>query len=384
MAMQGAKDQARPHWVVRRRARGRRPARRRVGSALARGPAAAPVGEFPGLPGHATSRRSHVLSGALSVLLHAGLVGGLVLFAWLAPPELVEEILPLELVNEPLPESSPAPAPRAIAESRGAFAPAPQAFKAQIENPSVAARAVPTLPAEALELDAVSSVAAPTDVKRQVIAAEQVSAVRSIAAATVSPVAVAPVAPALRGPIDLQAPAGPSVGPRAVATGGDTAGFAAPGALGTGSSVREGIASDRDVAGSATGPRLASVNTRVGEGLRGAGPGGEGTGQGVSFEECTKRPEVQAYLEQVHQRMYARWILPAQTPPNQSIRLRFRLDPSGSATNVRFLEAPNQLLGESAVQALRAASPFPPMPERARCLAQDSLTAIFRNPVGAS
>jgi hypothetical protein len=311
-------------------------------------------------------------------------MGALLLFAWLAPPKLVEEILPLELVNEPLPESSPAPAPRAIAEARGVFKPPPQAFKAQIENPSVAARAVPTLPAEAVELDAVSSVVAPTDVKRQVIAAEHVSAVKSLAAATVSPVAVAPVAPALRGPIDLQAPAGPSVGPRAVATGGDTAGFAAPGALGTGSSVREGIASDRDVAGSASGPRLASVNTRVGEGLRGAGPGGEGTGQGVSFEECEARPEVQAYYAQIKQRVLARWVLPPDTPSNQSVQLKFRLDPSGSASQVKFEAAPNARLGESAADALRAASPFPPMNDRVRCLANTPLLATFTNPSGTS
>lgn len=375
--MQGSTKQARPHWVIRRRPRGRRPARRRVGTALARGPLAAPAGEFPGLHGHTGSRRSQLVSGALSLLFHAGVLGSLVLFAWLAPPELVEELLPLELVREPLPESSPAPAPRAIAESRGAFAPAPQAFKAQIENPSVAARAVPTLPAEALELDAVSSVAAPTDVKRQVIAAEQVSAVRSIAAATVSPVAVAPVAPALRGPIDLQAPSGPSVGPRAVATGGDTTGFAAPGALGTGSSVREGIDSDRDVAGSATGPRLASVNTRVGEGLRGAGPGGSGTGLGVSFEECNARPEVSAYIGLMKDRVYSRWVLPAETGGDQKVVLSFRLDISGSTSSVEFLQAPNPQLGQSAANAMRAASPFPPLPERARCLSDSPIRATF-------
>jgi hypothetical protein len=385
MTMRGATNQSEAHWVIRRRARGRPKPRRRLGVALARGPLAATgAGDFPGLHVHTGSQRSQAISAAVSVLGHAGAIGLLALFAWLAPPELVEELLPLDLVNEPLPESSPAPAPRAIAEARGAFAPAPQAFRAQIENPHVAARAVPTLPAEALELEAVSSVAAPTDVKRQVIAAEQVSAVRSIAAATVSPVALAPIAPALRGPIEVQAPAGPSVGPRAVAAAGDSAGFAAPEALGTGSSVREGIASDRDVAGSATGPRLASVNTRVGEGLRGAGPGGTGTGLGVSFEECTARPEVQAYMEQVRLRMLSRWVLPPDTPSNQEVKLQFRLDPSGSSSQVKFVVAPNPTLGESAAAALRAASPFPPMPERVRCLSESPLTGTFTNPTGTS
>ncbi len=382
--MQRATGQARPQWVVRRRPRGAARPRRCVGVALQRGPLGAPTAPFPGSHAHTASGRTQAVSGALSLLFHASLVGALVLFAWLAPPELVEQILPLELVNEPVPESSPAPAPRAIAESRAAFAPAPQAFRAQIVNPSVAARAVPTLPAEALELDAVASVAVPTEVKRQVIAAEHVSAVRSIAAASVAPVALAPVAPALRGPIEVQAPAGPSVGPRAVATGGATSGLAAPGALGTGSSVRDGIASDRDVAGSATGPRLASVNTRVGEGLQGAGPGGTGTGLGVSFEECNARPEVQTYMEQVRVRMLTRWVLPPETPSNQRVQLKFRLDPAGSASQVQFVAAPSATLGESAAAALRAASPFPPMPDRVRCLSESPLIGTFTNPTGTS
>jgi TonB family protein len=104
----------------------------------------------------------------------------------------------------------------------------------------------------------------------------------------------------------------------------------------------------------------------------------------VSFEECTARPEVSAYIEQVRQRMLARWVLPPETPANQRVRLRFRLDPAGSATNVEFVDAPNRGLGESAAQALRSASPFPPMTDRVRCLTDDLLTATFTNPTGTS
>jgi TonB family protein len=216
------------------------------------------------------------------------------------------------------------------------------------------------------------------------IEAEHVSAVRSVAAATTSPVAVAPVAPALRGPLEVQAPVGPSVGPRAVAGGGDSMGLAAPGALGTGSSVREGVASDRDVAGSASGPRLASVNTRVGDSLWGAGPGGSGDGLGVSFEDCTARAEVQTYMEQVRQRMISRWVIPPDVPSNQSVTLQFKLDAAGSATQVRLVRSDDERLGVSAVDALRSASPFPPMSERVRCLARDRLVATFMNPLAGS
>jgi TonB family protein len=141
--------------------------------------------------------------------------------------------------------------------------------------------------------------------------------------------------------------------------------------------VREGIASDRDVAGSATGPRLASVNTRVGEGLRGAGPGGTGTGLGVSFEECNARPEVGAYIGLMKDRVYSRWVLPPETGNDQKVVLRFRLDVSGSTSSVEFLQAPNSQLGQSAANAMRAASPFPPLPERARCLSESPINATF-------
>jgi hypothetical protein len=337
------------------------------------------VADFPSLPQH-SSGRANAVSGAISIGLHVGILGALMLIAWLAPPELVEELLPVELVR---PDKSPAPAPRAIAEHSAAYAPAPQAVAPQIVNPDVVARAQPTVAAEALQFDSVSPVAAPTEVSRRVVQTQHVQAMRSVTAATTSPVAVAPVAPALRGPLEVTAPVGPSVGPRAV-TGGDTVGLAAPGALGTGSSVKSGIASDRDVAGAATGPRLANVNTRVGESLWGAGPGGDGTGSGVGFEECEKRPEVQAYMAQVYQRVISRWVLPPDTPPNRRVVLKFKLDIAGSATNVQLVSADNPILGKSAASALRSAAPFPPMSDPVRCLTRTPLRATFQNPTGAS
>jgi hypothetical protein len=305
------------------------------------------VADFPSLPQH-SSGRANAVSGAISIGLHVGILGALMLIAWLAPPELVEELLPVELVR---PDKSPAPAPRAIAEHSAAYAPAPQAVAPQIVNPDVVARAQPTVAAEALQFDSVSPVAAPTEVSRRVVQTQHVQAMRSVTAATTSPVAVAPVAPALRGPLEVTAPVGPSVGPRAV-TGGDTVGLAA--------------------------------NTRVGESLWGAGPGGDGTGSGVGFEECEKRPEVQAYMAQVYQRVISRWVLPPDTPPNRRVVLKFKLDIAGSATNVQLVSADNPILGKSAASALRSAAPFPPMSDPVRCLTRTPLRATFQNPTGAS
>jgi TonB family protein len=60
--------------------------------------------------------------------------------------------------------------------------------------------------------------------------------------------------------------------------------------------------------------------------------------------------------------------------------LRFSIDPAGTASRVELVSAPDSRLGESAVTALRSASPFDPMPDRVRCLAGSPLVATFRNP----
>jgi len=61
--------------------------------------------------------------------------------------------------------------------------------------------------------------------------------------------------------------------------------------LGSGSSVREGIASNRDVLGSRDGAPLANVNTRVGQGfMRGDGGNGTGGDGGGNFDDCVEAP----------------------------------------------------------------------------------------------
>jgi hypothetical protein len=78
--------------------------------------------------------------------------------------------------------------------------------------------------------------------------------------------------------------------------------------------------------------------------------------------------------------MLDRWALPPEVPGNQSVQLRFVLDPAGTASRVELVAAPQPRLGQSAVEALRAASPFDHMPDRVRCLAGGPLIGTFRNP----
>ncbi len=332
------------------------------------------------------SNRRTLVTGSFAALVHLGAVGLLVFIASLAPV-IEEELIEVQLLkNEREEPDEPAPAPKALAERRPLnFAPQMQTVQPQIINPRVVADASPTIAAETLQMDAVATVAAPTQVARATTVVERVSAVNSIATATASSVDVpSATGPVVRGPVRIDAPAGPSVGPRKVevASNAHSIGTGTL-SIGEGSSVRDGVLSNRDVLGSPDGAPLVSVNVAVGEGtLRGSGGSGEslGGGGGVSTADCLGRAEVQSYMSLVKDRMYARWQLPPGVPADQQVSLKFVLDVAGSASNVELVRASDNALGASAVDALRSASPFPPIPERARCLAQRRLIGTFSNP----
>lgn len=375
--------------IVRRRAKRRSPMRtRRAGAAFDKpSPSGTAALEFPGITlAEPEDRRRTVISGSLAFGVHAGAVGLLLLLASLAPV-IDEQLIPVQLLKEQPKRDEPAPAPKALAERRSAtYAPAVQSIQPQVINPRVIAEAAPSVSAEALQMDAVSSVAAPTQISRSATVVERVSAVNSIVAARASAVDVKAVGGSVvRGPIQVEGPVGPSVGPRqvAVATGAPTMGTGTL-SIGSGSSVKEGVVTGRDVLGSPDGAPLVSIDTSVGEGnLRGSG--GEGTsvfaGGSETSNECLQRTEVQQYLAEVEKRTLSRWVLPPGVKSDQRVTLQFKLDTAGSAMSVSLRKASDNALGASAVDALRAASPFPPMPDRARCLGMVPITATFSNPV---
>jgi TonB family protein len=342
-------------------------------------------------PGYTTpddeGNKRTVISGSLAFLLHAGALATLIFLASLAPL-IEEEILPVQLLKEKQPDvEEPAPAPKALAERRPLpFNPAVQTVTPQIINPRVIAEAAPAIAAEALQMDAVSSSAAPTAIQQSATVVERVSAVASVAHARAAAVDVANVAgPVVRGPVQVNAPVGASVGPRAVNVSNAAPSFGTGKMqIGTpGSSVQEGVISSRDVVGSPDGALVVSVDTAVGDGyLRGAGGTGDGTGV-ISQEACMKRPEVLDYIAIVRERTLQRWVLPPGVSGGHQVTLRFRVDVAGSASNVAVQRADDPALGASAVDALRAASPFPPMSDAARCLSQVPIVGTFRNPTSS-
>ncbi|MGI9590800.1 MAG: energy transducer TonB [Myxococcota bacterium] len=366
-------------------------ATRRVSAAFEPAPAGggAAVAEFPGIAvREPEGTRRRLASFSAAAFLHLGALGVLFFLAALNP-EIVDEILEVRLINEVQEEpqqEEPAPAPMALAERRlPNFAPQIQSVQPQVINPRVIAAAAPAIQADALQMDAVASTVAPTQISRSSApVVERVSVVNSPIAARASKVDVQGVSgPAVRGPVKVNQPVGLSVGPRQVTTAGagNSMGTSKIEIGGSGSSVRDGVISSRDVVGSPTGAPLVSIDTAVGEGLlRGSG----GTGSGVmaaSASECFQKAEVQTYLNSVQTRTLDRWILPPGVTADQNVTLRFKIDVAGSATSVSLVKASDNALGASAVDALNAASPFPPLPEPARCLVQVPITATFSNPV---
>jgi len=354
---------------------------RRIGSVA--GATAAGGVDFPGITiPDPEGTRERVLSGGISLLLHGAAIGAVILAAWLAPEEMVEEIIEITRIEEEVASEEPAPAPRVLAETFGRYDPAPMALPPQVVSPAVVQRAAPVVDAERLQIDTLSPIQAPREVERASRQVETARTYQSVAQVTTSPLTIDASAPAIRGPVELEAPSGIQAGPRQVSRSGGV-GIADPSALGSGSSVREGIASNRDVLGAKTGVR-AQVNWAVGDSnMRGSG--GEGTGPGgMSWEQCMSRPEVQAYMQHIKTRVLNRWILPADVGANHSVALRFTLDPAGTANRVVFVSSNDKVLGASAVRAMRSASPFDQMPDRVRCLAGNPIIATFRNPTVAT
>jgi TonB family protein len=355
----------------------RKRARCRVGTAFLQAATAGAVApDFPMDFSDPDAGKSKLATGGISAAIHLGIIGLLFLFASLNP-EIVDEIIPVMLLREEAPKP-PAPARRALAERRKLdFAPAMQSVQPQIVNKRVIANAAPAINAEMLEMDSLNAAAAPTQVKRSAIDVDRVSAVGAVGGYQASKVEVNSAAgPAVRGPIEAAGPVGPSVGPRKVAgTDGNTFGTGSL-AINQGSSVRDGVLTSRDVVGSPTGAVLVSVDTAVGEGHL-SGPGGTGTGllPDGAGTDCLKRPEVSAYMADIKERLIKRWSLPYGIE-NSRVTLRFAIDVAGSPSSIELVKGDNAI-GASAIDAMRAASPFPPMPDRARCLANKNIVATF-------
>jgi TonB family protein len=156
--------------------------------------------------------------------------------------------------------------------------------------------------------------------------------------------------------------AGTSASDIAVDTGGGTgvrgpAGpISVPGGTGSGSGTGTGSGFGSG-AGSGSG---SGVGSGMGSGV------GAGRGDGLLGYQAD--PDFTEYLEKIKRRMHEVWIFPNGVSGRQWVVLRFTLNAGARPNSISVRNSSNSLLNDSAIDAMRRASPFPPIPDKFRAL----------------
>lgn len=349
--------------------------------------------------------RNRRLSALYSLGLHVAFLLALISAALLAPPEIIEKIIPVELVRPAEPvelpgtNAEPAPAaPKAVGARRSASAAALAAAQTVTPDQAQALRQAALEAArralQQMELEAVQDTVLPTQIQRREVQANRVAAraaaevqptaaidVSQIKPVTIDPSRLEALAPQLEGPQEIDLGQLPELSaaealavlesiPPSNYTGGVAAMTWEPG-----SGVPD-IAGAASGLGAGTGGGLGGR----GEGSLGVGAGTGGTGSALGSVRCLESAHVQRYLQMVQSRTQQRWVIPPGVDPNARAVLRFGLDAAGMASEVQAVDVGDQALGESAVRALQTAAPFPPMIEANRCLAEKRILLTFTVP----
>ena len=129
--------------------------------------------------------------------------------------------------------------------------------------------------------------------------------------------------------------------------------------------------------GSGLGPYGVPGGSKTGTGLAG---GGTGTGSGGGSNTGLKgipNSDYSQYLKQLEKRVHSVWKFPDEVSGVQKVAVRFTLDRAGKLIQADVLESSDARLNASAVEAMRRASPFPPIPESLKDLANEPLIIRF-------
>ena len=139
-------------------------------------------------------------------------------------------------------------------------------------------------------------------------------------------------------------------------------------ALGAGTSAAD-IDVDRGGGAGVRGP-VGPVSVPDG---RGAGSGsvagrGTGTSPGASLLGLETDPDFAEYFEKVERKVKRTWRYPPGVLGQHKVVLRFKLDPGARAYDVSVRRSTNAKLNDSAIDAMRRGSPFPPIPQKLKAL----------------
>jgi len=134
--------------------------------------------------------------------------------------------------------------------------------------------------------------------------------------------------------------------------------------------------------GTGTAPYGVPGGTKSGTGLAGGGTG-VGTGGGSSTGlKGIPAADFNNYFNQLKRRVESVWKFPDGVAGLQKVGVVFTLDRSGRLIKADVLESSDNRLNAGAIEAMKKASPFPPIPDSLKDLANEPLRMQFTVTIG--
>ncbi|HWO41728.1 MAG TPA: TonB family protein [Candidatus Eisenbacteria bacterium] len=178
--------------------------------------------------------------------------------------------------------------------------------------------------------------------------------------------------PTRQNPGDLSAPT-PAQGTKKSFTPGDPGADAA-----RLRALKEGSALPGELKGTGggAGPYGVPGGVRNGTGVAGGGTG-SGSGGGSLTGLRGAAADYEEYYRQIERRVRSVWRYPDEVTGVHNLRIRFTVDRAGKLLNAEVVDSTDPRLNTSAIEAMRRASPFPPLPESIKDIAGDPLIIRF-------
>jgi TonB family protein len=130
-------------------------------------------------------------------------------------------------------------------------------------------------------------------------------------------------------------------------------------------------------AGNGDGQSGVPGGSKSGSGLAGGGSGtGSGGGSNTGLRGIPSS-DYNQYLQQLKKRVESVWKYPDDVTGVQKVAVRFSLDRAGKLTLAEVLDSSDSRLNSSAIEAIKRASPFPPIPEHLKDLANEPMIIRF-------
>ncbi|MGH7827268.1 MAG: TonB family protein [Candidatus Binatia bacterium] len=129
--------------------------------------------------------------------------------------------------------------------------------------------------------------------------------------------------------------------------------------------------------GSNAGPYGVPGGGKTGTGIAGRGSG-SGTGGGsYTGLKGAASGDYEQYFKQIERRVRSVWRYPDKVTGLHNLRVRFTVDRAGKLLQAEVVDSTDARLNTSAIEAMKKASPFPPLPESIKDIAGDPLIIRF-------